>query len=257
VRVVVIGAHPGDEAVGAASVLLRGHEAAVVHLTDGVPRAPRLRPGPPDRAVHARLRADEAREALAIAGVARIVRLGGAAQEVVHGLAPLARELAAVLSSLAPRIVVGHAYEGGHPDHDAAALATRAALALLERSEGAAPRLVEMAGAHLPGGLATHELVRGPRVVRHRLTPSEQEKKRAMLDRYASRREELARIGVDEEQFRLAGPVSPWARPHPGVLHYELRGGTTFEEFRTAAILGLRALGVGEGEATPAPARPW
>ena len=257
-RVVVVGAHPDDETVGATSVLLRGEGAGVVHLTDGAPREPRLRPGHPDRAAYAQLRADEAREALAIAGVARVVQLGGADQEVVRALAPLARELAAVLSSLAPRIVVAHAYEGGHPDHDAAALATRAALSLLRRTEGAAPRLVEMTGYHLADRrLATNEFLPGPRAVRHRLTPAEREKKRAMLDRYASQRDVLAAFGVDEEQFRLAGPVSPWARPHPGVLHYELRGWTTFEEFRTAAILGLRALGIGEDEDAPALARPW
>ncbi len=256
-RVVVIGAHPDDETVGATSVLLRGAGAAVVHLTDGAPRDPRLRPGYPDRAAYARLRAEEARAALAIAGVVDLVQLGAADQEVVRALAPLARELAAILASLAPRIVVAHAYEGGHPDHDAAALATRAALSLVRRAEGAAPRLVEMTGSHLAGGrLATNEFLPGPRAVRHRLTPAEQEKKRAMLDRYASQRHTLAQLGVAEERFRLAGPVSPWARPHPGVLQYELRGWTTFEEFRTAAVLGLRALGIGEDEDAPTPGAP-
>lgn len=247
-RVAVIAAHPDDETVGAASVLLRGADAAVVHLTDGAPREPRLRPGHGDRAAYARLREVEARAALEVAGVTRIVGLGAVDQEAVSSLAPLARELAAVLSALAPRIVVAHAYEGGHPDHDAAAIATRAALALLQRTEGLTPRLVEMTGYHLDAGrLATNEFLPGPRAVHHRLSPDERRKKRAMLDRYASQREVLAPFRIDEEQFRLAGPLSPWARPHPGILNYELRGWTTFEEFRAAAISGLRALGIGGG----------
>jgi LmbE family N-acetylglucosaminyl deacetylase len=253
VRVVVVAAHPDDETVGAASVLLRSGRAGVVHLTDGAPRDPLLRPGHPDRAAYARLRAAEARAALDVAGVPAPLRLDAADQEVVRVLAPLARELAAVLSSLAPRIVVGHAYEGGHPDHDAAALATRAALALLRRREGAAPRLVEMTAYHLAGGrLATNEFLPGAREVRHRLSPAERTKKRAMLDRYASRREVLAPFGIEEERFRIAAPLSPWARPHPGTLLYELRGWTTFEEFRGAAIAGLRALEIGVDEDAPA-----
>ena len=256
-RVVVVAAHPDDETVGATSVLLRGEGAAVVHVTDGAPRDPRLRPGHPDRASYARHREEEGRAALAIAGVTQVVRLGAVDQEAVRSLAPLARELAAVLSSLEPRIVVAHAYEGGHPDHDAAAIATRAALALVRRTEGLAPRLVEMTGYHLAGGrLATNEFLPGPRAVRHRLSPGEREKKRAMLDAYASRRAVLAVFGIEEERFRLAGPVSPWARPHAGMLHYELRGWTTFEEFRVAAIAGLRALGIGADDDAPALAGP-
>lgn len=257
-RVVVVAAHPGDETVGATSVLLRGEGTGVVHLTDGAPRDPALRPGHPDRAAYARLREEEADAALAVAGVARIVRLGAVDQEVVRVLAPLARELAAVLSSLAPRIVVAHAYEGGHPDHDATAIATRAALALLRRAEGASPRLVEMTDYHLDGGrLARNEFLAGPRAVRHRLSQAEREKKRTMLDLYASRRAFLAQFGVEEERFRLAVPISPWARPHPGVLHYELRGWTTFEEFRQAAIVALRALGIGGDQDASTVAAPW
>jgi LmbE family N-acetylglucosaminyl deacetylase len=253
-QLLVVAAHPDDETVGAASLLLRTERAAVVHVTDGSPADARLRPGHPDRAAYARLRRAEAEEALAVAGLdrGRILRLGGADQEVARSLAPLARELAAILAALRPRLVVAHAWEGGHPDHDASALATRAALALVARREGEAPRLVEMTGYHLAGArLATSEFLPGPRAVRHRLGPEERARKRAMLERYASQRAALAAFGVETEDFRLGGPLAPAARPHPGPLHYKLRGWTTFEELRAAAVEGLAALGLSPGRAGP------
>ena len=38
----IVAAHPDDETVGAAGLLLSAGRAAVVHLTDGAPRDPRL-----------------------------------------------------------------------------------------------------------------------------------------------------------------------------------------------------------------------
>lgn len=251
---VVVGAHPDDETIGAASLLLRAERATVVHVTDGAPRDPSLRPGNPDRRAYARLRRREALEALSLAGLtaADVVALSAVDQEVVQVLAPLARELAATLARLDPRIVVTHAFEGGHPDHDATALATRAALVLLRRRTGAAPRLVEMAGYHLAGGVrVTGAFLAGPRAIRHRLTPAERQAKARMLGRYASQRQALAIFGVEEERFRIAPPLWPWSRPHAGPLHYEERGWTTFEVFRAQALAALRALGIDDLDENP------
>ncbi len=241
----IIAAHPDDEAVGAVTLLLRSERSAVVHVTDGAPRDPALRPGHPDRAAYARLRREEALAALAAAGVgpAGAIALSAVDQEAVDVLAPLARELAAVVAALRPRLVVTPAYEGGHPDHDATALAARAALVLVRRRRGSAPRLVEMTGYHLAGGrVVTGAFLDGPRAIHHRLRLAERTVKRRMLDAYASQREVLAMFGVEEERFRVAPPLWPWPRPHAGPLHYEVRGWTTFERFRARALDGLRAL---------------
>jgi LmbE family N-acetylglucosaminyl deacetylase len=252
---VVVAAHPADETVGATSLLLRAGRAAVVHVTDGAPREPGLRPGRPDRDAYARLRRREALEALALAGVAPLdaVALGAVDQEAVLVVAPLARELAAILAARAPRLVVTHAFEGGHPDHDATAVAVRAALVLIRRRQGSGPRLVEMTGYHMGGGrLVTGAFLAGPpRAIHHRLAPDERERKRRMLDRYASRRAVLSVFGVEEERFRVAPPLWPWPRPHTGPLHYEVRGWTTFEAFRARVLEGLQALGIDDLEEDP------
>ena len=50
----------------------------------------------------------------------------------------------------------------------------------------------------------------------------------------------------------LGTPLWPWPRPHAGPLHYEVRGWTTFEEFRGHALDALRALRIDDlDEAAP------
>lgn len=249
IPLVVVAAHPDDETVGATSLLLRAREAAVIHLTDGAPRDPRLwGTRCSDRPEYARRRRSEALAAMSVAGIPpeRVIGLGAVDQEAVRMLAPLVRELAGVLAALEPRLVVTHPLEGGHPDHDTASVAVRAALALLARRGRARPRLAEMTSYHLASGrLETGTFLPGsPRGIRHRLAAGEQLAKRRMLERYASQRQVLAMFGVEQEAFRLALPITLAARPHAPPLHYEAQGWTTFERFRREVVAGLAALGL-------------
>jgi N-acetylglucosamine malate deacetylase 2 len=249
--VAVVAAHPDDETVGAASLLLRAHRATVVHVTDGAPRDPRLRSARAlSRAAYARLRREEARAALAEAGLGErdLVGLGVADQEALSDLARLGRELASLLRALRPALVVTHAVEGGHPDHDATAVAVRAACALAARAGGAAPRLVEMTSYHLRGGrLEAGVFLPSPaREVEVALSPPEREAKRRMLAAYASQREVLAPFGDEVERFRRPPPLDLGQPPHPGPLHYEALGWETFAEFRSRARDALSALGLVE-----------
>lgn len=247
----IVAAHPDDETVGAAGLLLSAERAAVVHLTDGAPRDPRLRPtGQGDRAAYARLRREEAVSALGEAGVAApdIVALGAVDQEAIGEVARLARELAQVLTTLRPRIAVVHPYEGGHPDHDAAAVVARAAAALLARRGAPVPRLVEMTSYHLRGQrLECGVFLDGPPGVARPLPPPILAAKRRMLARYESQREVLAGFPVAPERFRDAPAVSLGRRPHPAPLHYELLGWATYEAVREALRAGVAALGLAEG----------
>ncbi len=251
VSLLVIAAHPDDEVIGAARLLLRARSAAVVHLTDGAPRDPLLRPSARgDREEYARARRREALDALAIAGLAAEdeIGLGAVDQEAVLALPSLASELVRVVRALRPRVVNTHPWEGGHPDHDAAAIVARAAAALLGRAGARAPPLAEMASYHRRGGLLETGafLPGGPPGVARPLSPEEQAAKRRMLDAHVSQREVLAPFGVAVERYRRAPPLDVRARPHPGVLHYEALGWTTFERFRERARAGLRALELGD-----------
>lgn len=247
---VIVAAHPDDETVGAAGLLLSAGRAAVVHLTDGAPRDPRLRaPGQVDRDAYARVRRQEALLALEEAGVAAsdAYVLGAVDQEAAAEVDRLARELAQVLAALRPRIAVVHPYEGGHPDHDAAAVVGRAAAALLARRGAPVPRLVEMTSYHLRGSrLECGAFLDGPPGVERRLPPALLAAKQRMIARYASQREVLAGLPVVAERFRDAPALSLERRPHPAPLHYERQGWATFEAVREALRAGVAALGLPE-----------
>jgi LmbE family N-acetylglucosaminyl deacetylase len=143
-RVLVVAAHPDDETIGASTMLATRHELTVIHVTDGAPRDRRWWPrgAPSSREEYARLRRREADAALALAGVdsARIHRLGLVDLEACRALPELITVLRDAIDRARPELLITHAYEGGHPDHDAVAFAVAEACAGLAR-----PRVVEMA----------------------------------------------------------------------------------------------------------------
>jgi len=142
---------------------------------------------------------------------------------------------------------VTHAYEGGHPDHDSVALAVHAACALVARSGGAAPHIVEAPLYSAPSGDyvyaafvphddagATHELV---------LSPEEQELKRRMFERHATQAQVLESFTVERERFRLAPRYHFTAPPHAGDVGYErFQWQTTAKTWRQAAWRTLSEL---------------
>jgi LmbE family N-acetylglucosaminyl deacetylase len=242
-----VAAHPDDETIGAARLLLAARDACVVHVTDGAPHDPALRPGGPgDRAGYARARRDEAEAALAIAGLgpADVACLGAADQEAANEIGRLALALAELLGDERPAAVVTHPLEGGHPDHDAAAVATRAALELLRRRGSRPPRLLEMTSYHWRDGrLVTGAfLPGGPEGVVRALGEDERRAKRRMLDRYETQRDMLAPFGVDAERYRVAPPLDLARPPHERPLLYESLGWTTWMRFAASARAGLEAI---------------
>jgi len=144
-RTMLVGAHPDDETVLAGARLRRLAQAVFVCVTDGAPRngydAGRHGLTPQQ---YAQARRRELESVLGRCGVppARILSLDCPDQETALLLAPAARKLAQLFAQHGTQAVVTHPYEGGHPDHDAAAFAVRQAFA---------GEIVEFAAYHLDG----------------------------------------------------------------------------------------------------------
>jgi LmbE family N-acetylglucosaminyl deacetylase len=227
----IVAAHPDDEVIGASTYLLRESNVGVVHVTDGAPRDRKFWPNgaPASRALYAEARALEAANALALAAPERLLvaTFSIADQEAPYYLGPLARALDRAIGALAPRTIVCHAYEGGHPDHDATAFAVRAAIELVRARSGTAPDLVEMTSYHLWNGvLRTGKfLPTGEREEVRRLTTREQNMKARMLACFGTQTEVLrAFTSLGEERFRVAPAYDFTRPPHEGLLHYESLG---------------------------------
>jgi LmbE family N-acetylglucosaminyl deacetylase len=243
----VLAAHPDDEVVGAAVLLARSPGCRVIYLTDGVPRDPRHWPRPfADRDEYLRLRGAEGESALALAGIGAgaIHRLGGVDQDAPLEIARLARDLTAVLAALRPTVLVLQPYEGGHPDHDAAAVVGRAAAQLVARLGLDPPRLLEMTSYHArQDALAAGVFLADPER-QSEIVPSEAELalKRRMLALHESQAAMLGQLPAGSERFRRAPPADFSRPPHAGELYYERMGWMRGEEFRSLAAAALDEL---------------
>jgi LmbE family N-acetylglucosaminyl deacetylase len=196
------------------------------------------------------MRWEEVRAALALAGVGpeRVEGLGFPDQEASLALAELTLRVTEVIVVERADIVLVHPYEGGHPDHDAAAFAAHAAVRLLECGGMPGPRIVEMTSYHrCEGQLRTGAFLPGPNEVAEReLGPEERERKTRMLGAFASQSRMLAPFGVQAERFRAAPAYDFTRAPHGGLLHYESLGWPmNGARWRTLARAALRQLGLG------------
>ncbi len=232
-RLLVIAAHPDAESAGAASLLTTLPDCAVLHLSDGVPRDRMLwssgAAATPDG--YSSQRRSEVLRAMEIAGLlpSDVHCLGLVDQELVLHLADLSRELVRWMIALGPELVITHAYEGGHPDNDAAAFATAAARDMLLRSGQRAPMLLEMALYHGAGGeltigdfVASDDI--GPPQIQCAFRGAALERKHEMLRCFESQEEGLAPFfAISYERFRPAPRYDFAAPPHFGPLLYEQR----------------------------------
>jgi LmbE family N-acetylglucosaminyl deacetylase len=219
----IVAAHPEDEVRGASWLLSRSPGCHVVHVTDGAPRDM----SSTRREAYARLREEEAFAALALAGVPahHLLSLGARDQEAALDLVTLTEYLMALLKALRPALLVVHPYEGGHPDHDAAAFISHAAVALMARAGRTPPALLEMASYHRgQGSLVTGEFLPAPDgcpVATVSFTESERATKQRMLACYATGARELEFFPMEQERYRAAPPYDFTRPPHEGRLQYE------------------------------------
>jgi LmbE family N-acetylglucosaminyl deacetylase len=245
-------AHPDDETIGASSVISRLTEVTIIHITDGAPRNMKdaTAAGCETRREYADARREECLAAMELVGVKQqnVIGLGITDQEASFEVAGIAHRLAEVLRQLGPDVVLTHAYEGGHPDHDATAFAVHSAHWLLERKGLTPPAMFELALYHTRDGVTImSDFLPGSHGDEKRtllLSDDACRLKRRMIECFFTQRETLNQFPIEVERFRLAPLYDFTIAPHPGRLHYEFFDwGMTGTRWRELASRTLGKLG--------------
>jgi len=224
----VIVAHPADEVVGAGCLISKLVDVTILHITDGAPGDMRdaEAAGFKDRWQYAQARKKECLAALAIANVPedQVIDFAVTDHCAAHCLADLTKKITTFLQQSAADIVITHPYEGGHPDHDATAFATHAALRLMKQNGFRPPILFEMA-LHPSSDFKAKLLEFLPGSERETTTllldERAQKLKQRMFACFQTQRESLEVSPVGPEKFRQPSTYDFSAPPQDGKLHYE------------------------------------
>jgi LmbE family N-acetylglucosaminyl deacetylase len=227
-RCSVIVAHPNDEVVGAGCLISKLGDVTVLHVTDGAPRDMKhaRAAGFEQRSEYARARREECLAALALAHVPkdRVVDFAVTDHCAAQCLADLTRKILTFLQQSETDIVVTHPYEGGHPDHDATAFATHAALRLIQQNGFEPPVLFEMA-LHPSEDFRAKVLEFLPGAEREMTTllldVRSQRLKQQMFACLETQQESLGVSPVGPEKFRQPSAYDFSVPPQHGRLYYE------------------------------------
>lgn len=251
--VAIIVAHPDDETVGCGAQLHRLDKVTVVVVTDGAPRdgSDAQANGYGSTAAYAAARAHELCTALAIANVpkSRVIKLGFSDQTAALHLAALARAIDSLITSRDIKVALTHAFEGGHPDHDATALAVHA-VAALKRRRRQALTVIEMPFYHAENeGWATQRFSDHPDrpAIAIRLNATERKCKRHMLAAHKTQTTTLSFFNAEFEYFRPAPAYDFLSLPNDGQLLYErYNWGMTGEHWLMLSRAALDELGLAD-----------
>jgi LmbE family N-acetylglucosaminyl deacetylase len=227
-RCAIIVAHPADEVVGAGCLISKLANVSVLHVTDGAPRdTTATDAGFEEISAYAEARKRECLSALALANVPRdrVVELAVPDHSAPERLAEITKQVTSFLQQSGADIVVTHPYEGGHPDHDATAFATHAAVRLMEHNGFKPPVIFEMALHPSDDGISkVPEFLRGPKMETTTMFHDEraQALKQRMFDCFETQRKSLQTSPIGPEKFRRPPEYDFSVLPQTGRLHYEL-----------------------------------
>jgi LmbE family N-acetylglucosaminyl deacetylase len=248
--VVVVVAHPDDEAIGAGAVLRGVPNVTIVHVTDGAPADDEYAraKGFESRDAYARARRRETVAALGVIGITedRIRGLGVTDGEAAWRMVDTCHAIRDVLDELSPDIVLTHPYEGGHSDHDSTALAVHLAVGIIQRDEGRAPVILELTSYHNYNGRRRRFSflpAPGTRVRTRVLSLADRQVKRKVFEAFRSQHAVLQSFPIEVERFRQAPRYLFTVPPHEGQLDYErLCRRMTGAEWRAQAERALQLL---------------
>lgn len=219
-RILVLSAHPDDEAVGASAAIgrarARGAEVLAAFLTNGIPAIDRFWPW--QRAGHSERvtrRWAECEAAARLLGYGIAFRQDIATRTLKSALAGTRARIAETIQRAGIDMLWAPAFEGAHQDHDAANC-------LAASFAGRLP-VWEYAEYSNAGGRTSSQRFFAPNGTETvlELTEAETREKRAAMALYASERGNLAHIEARREAFRPL-PQYDYARPpHAGVLFYQ------------------------------------
>jgi N-acetylglucosamine malate deacetylase 2 len=224
--VMIVVAHPDDETIALGGQLRRMEGVRLLLMTDGAPlnMTDARAGGFATCEAYGRARRGEMETALAMAGVKRdaLITFGLPDQSLASHLAELAERLANLLHEIGVATVLTHAYEGGHPDHDATAFIVRAACLLVERRDLPAPVVYEFPLYHARHGqMVAQEFAPGGSV-EYAIALDEEaaEIKQRMLAAYSTQQRTLASFAAKTERFRPALPCDFGELPNGGDVLY-------------------------------------